>query len=119
MSDPGCTGPDDNNERCTGGGGCPVCDDGTDNDFDGIADYSGNGDPGCFDVFDPSESGDLECDDDSDNDGDGFIDFQTGKHDPGCMSPADPDEHASGLICDNGIDDDQDGVADYAPRHGR
>ena len=39
VSDPGCSGPSDTSERCTPGGGCPACDDGSDNDTDATADF--------------------------------------------------------------------------------
>ena len=52
------------------------CDDGVDNDQDGLVDFAG-GDPGCTSASDDSEkSPDFECDDGIDNDGDGFIDYR-------------------------------------------
>jgi Carbohydrate esterase, sialic acid-specific acetylesterase len=84
----------------------PTCNDGIDNDRDGVADYPG--DPSC-----PSRtsSGELggPCSDGVDNDGDGTIDFPA---DPGCVSPADGSER-SGTRCDDGLDDDGDGVVDH------
>ena len=49
-----------------------VCDDGLDNDGDGLIDRVAN--PGCDDPADPSEqSEDIDCDDGIDNDGDALI----------------------------------------------
>ncbi len=53
-----------------------LCDDGIDNDRDGLIDYAG-GDPGCDSPEDDSEkSTTYECDDGIDNDGDGLIDYR-------------------------------------------
>jgi hypothetical protein len=50
----------------------PECEDGIDNDADGLVDL---GDPGCASSGDLSErSALLSCDDGTDNDGDGFLD---------------------------------------------
>jgi hypothetical protein len=54
--DPGCSGPDDDNENAPG----LVCDDGLDNDFDNLIDYAvpgcgREGDPGCDSPTDPVE----------------------------------------------------------------
>lgn len=72
----------------------PLCDDGIDNDKDGLIDAL---DPGCASSADMSERGNDECDDGIDNDGDGRIDFDpitradspsftAGVGDPGCKS---------------------------------
>jgi len=62
----------------------PHCDDGIDNDGDGLTDLSG-GDPGCDAAGDAGERGPaLPCDDGIDNDGDGLIDHPA---DPGCGNP--------------------------------
>ena len=54
----------------------PLCNDGIDNDRDGLTDYAG-GDPGCSDPTDSSEKAvGLACDDGIDNDLDGKIDFR-------------------------------------------
>ncbi|MCH2185741.1 PEP-CTERM sorting domain-containing protein, partial [Myxococcota bacterium] len=54
----------------------PLCDDGIDNDQDGLTDFAG-GDPGCSSASDDSEkSTAYECDDGIDNDGDGLIDYR-------------------------------------------
>jgi hypothetical protein len=79
----------------------PACDDGLDQDGDGLIDYPD--DPGCDDALDPFETSDaLPCDDGIDNDGDGGIDFDpvtyadpgdqytppAGTGDPGCNNPS-------------------------------
>jgi len=65
------------------------CDDGLDNDGDGLIDYPA--DPGCSSTSDDDETDPLptECNDGVDNDGDGLIDFGV---DPGCASWEDDDE---------------------------
>jgi CARDB len=100
------------------------CDDGIDNDSDGFTDYSvtptATSDPGC------SARGDTEdaaaaCDnaDDTgpvripiDDDGDSRSNFSDGElGDPGCSSPTDDTEEGE---CQNGTDDDGDGLEDTA-----
>jgi hypothetical protein len=49
------------------------------------------------------------CADNLDNDNDGLTDHPD---DPGCDSPADDSERSPALVCDNGLDDDGDGVID-------
>ncbi len=62
----------------------PQCNDGIDNDGDGMIDFAG--DLGCSEPTDDSERElGLPCDDGIDNDGDRLIDFG---EDPGCESPA-------------------------------
>ncbi|RMH43477.1 MAG: DUF11 domain-containing protein, partial [Deltaproteobacteria bacterium] len=85
-----------------------ACNDGADNDGDGIADFPG--DPGCADPVDDDET-DVppECSDGIDNDGDGATDFPD---DPSCSNADDTTE--SGLPeCSDGIDNDGDGAADF------
>ena len=79
------------------------CEDGIDNDGDGVIDFPG--DPGCTSPSDDNETSD--CDDNNDNDGDGIPDFPA---DPGCDSRADDDETSE---CDDGIDNDGDGIIDF------
>jgi spore coat protein A len=63
------------------------CQDGIDNDGDGLTDFSGD-DPGCSAATDVSEKAPTRvCDDGIDNDGDGLIDFPD---DPDCTGPTDP-----------------------------
>jgi hypothetical protein len=85
--------------------GAPACDDGIDNDDDGMVDLA---DPECWGSDDLSEVSD--CDDGIENDGDGLIDFDGG--DPGCTDPADPSENDPTLPCDDGLDNDDDGLID-------
>jgi hypothetical protein len=83
----------------------PACDNGLDDDGDGLVDYPD--DPGCDDVDDGSEnSAALACDDGLDNDGDGLTDFPD---DPGCFVAAAPSEITA---CDDGLDNDGDGFCD-------
>ena len=86
----------------------PSCNDGIDNDDDGLTDGF---DPGCSGPDDASElSAALACDDGVDNDGDGATDGD----DPGCTSAADPAETEPGRVCDDGLDNDGDGQTDVA-----
>ena len=85
-----------------------ACDDGIDNDGDGLVDMA---DPGCANGADTSEqNSQAACDDGIDNDGDGLIDMA----DPGCSSPSDPSEQNALAACDDGIDNDGDGLIDMA-----
>src|SRR5438067_340148 len=85
------------------------CDDGMDNDGDGMIDFPD--DPGCTSTEDDSEDSlpMPECSDGRDNDGDNKIDYP---NDPGCFAPQQDDETddcPSGPgcpQCSNGIDDD-------------
>jgi MYXO-CTERM domain-containing protein len=83
MADPGCAGVADASEL----NALAACDDGADNDGDGLADAS---DPGCSGALDASEhDAAVACDDGADNDHDGRTDFPA---DSGCAQAADPDE---------------------------
>jgi hypothetical protein len=83
LADLGCSDEVDASERTA----LWACDDGLDNDGDGLADAGF--DPGCPRGASMPEN--PACDDGLDNDGDGFVDFA----DPQC-SPANPyAEHAS------------------------
>ncbi len=85
----------------------PQCQDGIDNDNDGLTDLE---DPGCTDEFDNDESdGTTQCQDGIDNDNDGLVDMQ----DPGCDTPQDNDESDGTSQCQDGIDNDYDGLVDY------
>ena len=64
------------------------CNDGVDNDGDGLVDAYGP--PRMDKTRDTGEQGD-----------------------PGCLGPKDSSEHESSLACDNGYDDDGDGLIDY------
>jgi len=93
----------------------PQCDDGIDNDSDGMVDYPA--DPGCTDADDDTESPNPvdtgpACSDGIDNDSDGLIDMA----DPGCADPADDDETNGGggsPACSDGADNDGDGLIDF------
>ncbi len=89
-----------------GAGAVSACDNGKDDDGDGLADLL---DPGCASPADTSELNALvACDNGEDDDGDGLADSL----DPGCASPADTSELNVLVACDNGTDDDGDGLAD-------
>ncbi len=86
-----------------------ACDDGVDNDGDGLVDWPD--DPGCDDSEDPSEqSSALVCDNGLDDDGDTLVDVAD---DPGCDDPGDPSEHNPAVDCDDGSDDDGDELIDW------
>jgi streptogramin lyase len=82
----------------------PACDNGVDDDVDGLVDLA---DPGCADALDTSEDGANECDDGLDNDGDGFVDFPL---DPGCSAVNSGSESPA---CDDDLDNDNDGKIDW------
>jgi hypothetical protein len=92
--------------NCGGGGDCQ---DGADNDGDGLIDGD---DPACAAGGD-AESPDPvipQCDDGIDNDDDGAIDTM----DPGCDSAEDNDEFNEPIAaCNDGIDNDSDGKTDF------
>jgi hypothetical protein len=108
-----------------GDGDCPAddpcripltweCNDGLDNDGDGLVDTE---DESCFEregsESPPADSGNLpECNDGIDNDGDGNIDAL----DEGCGGASDRDEGDSSVwnpdTCGDGWDNDQDGLID-------
>ena len=88
-----------------------ACDDGQDNDGDGLIDYPN--DPGCDSASDNDEYNAplAACADGQDNDGDGLIDYPS---DPGCDSASDNDEYnAPPAACADGQDNDGDGLVDY------
>ncbi|MEJ2500678.1 MAG: multiheme c-type cytochrome [Campylobacterales bacterium] len=90
-----------------------ACDDGIDNDGDGLVDLE---DPGCTDVSDNNEFNEAAplpaaCEDGIDNDGDGLVDLS----DPGCTDASDSDEYNEPLPeCSDGIDNDGDGKINLA-----
>ena len=93
------------------GGGPKQCNDGIDNDNDGLIDLA---DSGCSSKFDNDEhSSGLVCDNgiDEANDADTLKDYQISGGDPGCMSPTDSDERDG--ACDDLVDNDGDGLVDY------
>jgi hypothetical protein len=81
------------------------CNDGINNDTDGLVDLA---DPGCADSSDTSElNPGVDCDDGANNDTDGLADM----NDPGCTDPTDISE-LSGGDCDDGTTNDSDVLAD-------
>ena len=100
--DPGCSSPQDDDERDVGGETPPQCQNGRDDDGDGYIDYPF--DPGCTDRRDNDErdtqppSDARECSDDRDNDRDGTNNFPA---DSGCKSANDDDE-ANGWVTGGG-----------------
>ncbi|MBT6730714.1 DUF11 domain-containing protein, partial [Candidatus Peregrinibacteria bacterium] len=98
-----CSTPQDDDESDP----LAACQDGNDNDNDGLTDMN---DPGCSSPQDNDESdGTSECQDGIDNDGDIVIDM----NDPGCSSPQDDDESDATTECQDNIDNDNDGASDY------
>jgi len=107
--DPGCTGPEDNDEFNPPPQ--PACNDRADNDNDGLIDLS---DPDCSSEADPTEAGGnavTECSNGIDDDGNGQADWP---YDPGCHAAGDVTEGAiDAAECANEQDDDGDGLIDY------
>jgi len=103
------------------GGKKAQCNDGKDNDGDGMIDFPD--DPGCTSAEDDSEDSQAapQCKDGRDNDGDGKIDFPD---DPGCYAPNQDDEKddcpdgPQCPQCSNGKDDDMNGATDYPQDQG-
>jgi len=81
----------------------PACQDGVDNDGDGLVDFPADG--GCRWPWDPSEQ--LDCADGLDNDGDGLVDHPA---DPGCGFAVSGVENPQ---CNDGLDNDGDGLIDH------
>ncbi len=94
---------------CAGGNpNLPECEDGDDNDGDGLVDQ---GDPACA-RGSAVESDDpiTDCNNGEDDDDDGLADLE----DPGCRDVADDSELDNPTPrCDDGIDNDGDGKTDY------
>jgi hypothetical protein len=91
------------------GSGGADCEDGTDNDGDGLIDGE---DLACREGREAEAPDPVVplCADALDNDEDGFID----NLDPGCANPTDDDElNAPVAACNDGVDNDSDGPADY------
>ncbi|MBA3539088.1 MAG: hypothetical protein H0T79_05630 [Deltaproteobacteria bacterium] len=92
------------------------CDDGQDNDADGLVDFPD--DPGCISASDDSEitPAMAQCADGRDNDMDGKTDYP---NDPGCFAPQQDDEiddcpdGPDCPQCGNNLDDDGNGVKDF------
>lgn len=93
------------------GGGSKQCNNGIDDDNDGLLDLA---DPGCASKQDNDEhSSTLVCDNgiDETNDADTLKDYQISGGDLGCMSVTDSDERDG--ACDDLVDNDGDGLTDY------
>ena len=108
--DPGCSGPDDDDEFDAPPR--PQCDDAQDNDEDGRVDLA---DSDCGSAADPTEGGDdpvTACSNGLDDDEDGTVDFP---EDPGCRAAGDDNETdpVATPACANGEDDDGDGAIDF------
>lgn len=85
----------------------PACQDGLDNDSDGLIDLN---DAGCANASDTSEvDAPTACNDGVDNDSDGAIDYSA---DTGCSSTIDTSERGT-IFCDDGQDNDGDGLIDF------
>ncbi|MGK0359186.1 MAG: cysteine-rich repeat protein, partial [Bradymonadia bacterium] len=108
ADDPGCDGPEDDDETDP-----PIlCANGVDDDDDGLIDLE---DPGCADGADFTEDDPAvrpACANDADDDEDGSTDFPA---DVGCQAAGDDDEadEATPRACSNEADDDEDGLTDY------
>jgi len=88
-------------------GGNSQCDDGVDNDSDGLIDSL---DPGCAVNGDAEFPEPPQCADGVDNDSDGIIDTA----DPGCQGADDDDEYNDPVAqCRDGLDNDSDGFIDF------
>ncbi len=89
------------------------CDDGVDNDGDGLVDLA---DPGCENSADDDEYNVPppvpECADGVDNDSDGLVDLA----DPDCDDANDNSESSAPVVyaCSDGLDNDGDGLVDAA-----
>ena len=112
AEDPGCSGPEDEDEAHARDL-VTVCFNGEDDDDDGLIDYPY--DPGCWgkgdgDEVDPPVA--PACANGVDDDEDELIDFPA---DNGCSAAGDNDEvlPRPGPQCSNRIDDDDDGLTDY------
>ena len=81
------------------------CEDGIDNDGDGLIDLA---DFGCPNSSDPDESDNPQCSDGIDNDGDGLVDLD----DFGCSGGGDTSESPNPQ-CSDGIDNNGNGKIDY------
>ncbi len=87
--------------------GTTQCQDGLDNDSDGLVDLA---DPGCSNSQDNTEdTATSQCQDGIDNDGDGFTDYPA---DFSCSTRTDNDETNPKSQCQDGVDNDTDSLID-------
>jgi hypothetical protein len=98
--------PDGGQDRFT----CPtgnreICDDGKDNDCNGMIDCA---DPGCFGAAVCTKPGQEVCNNGIDDDGDGLVDCA----DPDCVGSPACKPTMGREICDNGVDDNGDRLVD-------
>ncbi|HLC66749.1 MAG TPA: hypothetical protein VJK52_03870, partial [Candidatus Nanoarchaeia archaeon] len=98
-NDWGCASPTDETELNDDPAFAFECDDGQNNDLDGLVDME---DPGCSDMNDPFETMGVQCDNGIDDaDADIYADWP---RDLGCESPSDTDENDGGTpTCEDGI----------------
>ncbi|MCG8417296.1 MAG: hypothetical protein MJE77_05045 [Proteobacteria bacterium] len=101
---------------CHGLGPINECNDGADNDGDGLIDWLDSGcSPACTGNDRPDSERLPVCGDCIDNDGDGLIDGD----DPGCAGASGTTEFDEPRpACGNGLDDDGDGLIDYPDEPG-
>ena len=105
--------------------GFRACNDGRDNNYNGFIDYPDE--PGCYSPMDRSENCTWDCPacwNDEDDDNDGFFDYclpdgsNAATCDPGCADPRDETETDPLLVCDNGIDENNNGFTDWPDEPG-
>ncbi len=113
--DRGCESAADEDETDPPAGApAPVCDNGADDDADGVADYPF--DVGCATKGDQDETDPVDampaCNNGLDDDDDGRTDFPI---DPGCQARGDDSERnpVPPPQCGDNVDQDMDGLTDY------
>jgi hypothetical protein len=97
-------------------GGAQGCNNGFDDDWDGVVDLADGGCTGASDLLE-RQAGAVParpCDDGLDNDGDGAADYAISlPSDQGCSGVADDSERTPQYPCDDGTDNDGDGLIDF------